>query len=67
MEAKRKLEQNARDHDVFFRQLRGSKDGFSVIADYFSKVTVIEQDKPFLLRMADEAGPDVLLLLVQHL
>jgi len=37
MEAKQKLEQNARDHDLFFRQLRGSKDGFSVVADYFSK------------------------------
>jgi hypothetical protein len=40
MEAKQKLELNARDHALFFRQLRGSKDGFSVVADYFSKGVV---------------------------
>ncbi|KAG2565669.1 hypothetical protein PVAP13_7NG132300, partial [Panicum virgatum] len=46
MEAKQKLEQNARDHDLFFRQLRGSKDGFSVVADYFSKGIVSKTTVP---------------------
>eukprot|EP00262_Sarcandra_glabra_P019055 TRINITY_DN7040_c0_g4_i1.p1 TRINITY_DN7040_c0_g4~~TRINITY_DN7040_c0_g4_i1.p1 ORF type:complete len:606 (-),score=103.23 TRINITY_DN7040_c0_g4_i1:73-1812(-) len=36
-EMKRSLEQNAKDHDQFFQQVKSSKDGFSVIADYFSK------------------------------
>ncbi|KAM3367069.1 hypothetical protein ACQJBY_015998 [Aegilops geniculata] len=46
MEAKQKLELNARDHDLFFRQLRGSKDGFSVVADYFSKGVVSKTTIP---------------------
>ncbi|PKA52706.1 hypothetical protein AXF42_Ash001687 [Apostasia shenzhenica] len=37
LETKRNLEQNAKDQDLFFQQLKNSKDGFSVIADYFSK------------------------------
>ncbi|XP_072981582.1 vacuolar protein-sorting-associated protein 11 homolog [Typha angustifolia] len=37
IEKKRSLEQNARDQDLFFQLLKSSKDGFSVIADYFSK------------------------------
>ncbi|XP_020589182.1 vacuolar protein-sorting-associated protein 11 homolog [Phalaenopsis equestris] len=37
LETKRNLEQNANDQDRFFQQLKSSKDGFSVIADYFSK------------------------------
>lgn len=37
LETRRNLEQNAKDQDRFFQQVRSSKDGFSVIADYFSK------------------------------
>ncbi|XP_058070687.1 vacuolar protein-sorting-associated protein 11 homolog [Magnolia sinica] len=37
LEMKRSLEQNAKDHDRFFQQVKDSKDGFSVIADYFGK------------------------------
>ncbi|KAJ6811689.1 vacuolar protein-sorting-associated protein 11-like protein [Iris pallida] len=36
-ETKRNLEQNAKDPDQFFQQVKSSKDGFSVIADYFSR------------------------------
>ncbi|XP_078157750.1 vacuolar protein sorting 11 [Carex rostrata] len=46
LDAKQKLEQNARDHDLFFRQLKGSKDGFSVIAEYFSKGIVSKTAVP---------------------
>uniref|UniRef100_A0ACD5UXM9 Uncharacterized protein n=1 Tax=Avena sativa TaxID=4498 RepID=A0ACD5UXM9_AVESA len=46
MEAKQKLELNARDHALFFSQLRGSKDGFSVVADYFSKGVVSKTTVP---------------------
>ncbi|KAG0477197.1 hypothetical protein HPP92_013600 [Vanilla planifolia] len=37
LETRRNLEQNAKDQDRFFHQVKSSKDGFSVIADYFSK------------------------------
>lgn len=37
LETKTNLEQNAKDQDQFFKQVKSSKDGFSVIADYFSK------------------------------
>lgn len=37
LETKRSLEQNGRDQERFFRQVKGSKDGFSVIAEYFGK------------------------------
>jgi hypothetical protein len=37
LEMKRSLEQNSKDQDMFFRQVKGSKDGFSVIAEYFGK------------------------------
>eukprot|EP00122_Pirum_gemmata_P009293 Pgem_evm2s8587 len=30
-------EQNATKHDLFFKQLEGSTDGYAVIADYFGK------------------------------
>nr|XP_010942636.1 vacuolar protein-sorting-associated protein 11 homolog [Elaeis guineensis] len=40
LETKRNLEQNARDQNWFFQQLKNSKDGFSVIADYFGKGVV---------------------------
>ncbi|ERN12390.1 vacuolar protein-sorting-associated protein 11 homolog isoform X1 [Amborella trichopoda] len=39
-EMKRSLEQNAKDHDRFFQQVRSSSDGFSVIASYFGKGVV---------------------------
>ncbi|URD94949.1 vacuolar protein sorting-associated protein 11 [Musa troglodytarum] len=37
LDTKRNLELNARDQNLFFQQLKNSKDGFSVIADYFGK------------------------------
>lgn len=37
LEMKRSLEQNAKDQDWFFQQVKNSKDGFSVIAEYFGK------------------------------
>lgn len=37
LETKRNLEQNAKDHELFFQQVKNSKDGFSVIAEYFGK------------------------------
>ncbi|KAK9741925.1 hypothetical protein RND81_03G138000 [Saponaria officinalis] len=37
MDMKRSLEQNSRDQDQFFQKVKSSKDGFSVIADYFGK------------------------------
>ncbi|OAY83369.1 vacuolar protein-sorting-associated protein 11 homolog [Ananas comosus] len=46
LETKRNLEQNARDHALFFQLLKGSKDGFSVIADYFSKGIVSKTTIP---------------------
>ncbi|CAI0383530.1 unnamed protein product [Linum tenue] len=37
LEMKRNLEQNSKDQDRFFQQVKSSKDGFSVIAEYFGK------------------------------
>lgn len=37
LEMKRSLEQNSKDQDRFFQQVKNSKDGFSVIAEYFGK------------------------------
>ncbi|KAK9091894.1 hypothetical protein Syun_026805 [Stephania yunnanensis] len=37
LEMKRSLELNSKDHDRFFQQVKSSKDGFSVIAEYFGK------------------------------
>ncbi|GAB4859345.1 Vacuolar protein sorting-associated protein 11 [Ancistrocladus abbreviatus] len=37
LEMKRSLEQNPKDQDLFFQQVKSSKDGFSVIAEYFGK------------------------------
>ncbi|XP_074286489.1 vacuolar protein-sorting-associated protein 11 homolog [Silene latifolia] len=37
IEMKRSLEQNSTDQDQFYQQVKNSKDGFSVIADYFGK------------------------------
>ncbi|KAL3525158.1 hypothetical protein ACH5RR_013530 [Cinchona calisaya] len=37
LEAKRSLEQNSKNQDQFFQHVRSSKDGFSVIAEYFGK------------------------------
>nr|DAD47063.1 TPA_asm: hypothetical protein HUJ06_017000 [Nelumbo nucifera] len=40
LETKRSLEQNAKDQDRFFQQVKNSKDGFSVIVEYFGKRVV---------------------------
>lgn len=37
LEMKKNLEQNSKDQDRFFQQVKSSKDGFSVIAEYFGK------------------------------
>ncbi|XP_004516854.1 vacuolar protein-sorting-associated protein 11 homolog [Cicer arietinum] len=37
LETKRNLEQNSKDQDRFFQKVKNSKDGFSVIAEYFGK------------------------------
>ncbi|KAF2284810.1 hypothetical protein GH714_030706 [Hevea brasiliensis] len=37
LEMKRSLEQTSRDEDQFFQQVKSSKDGFSVIAEYYGK------------------------------
>ena len=37
LETKRNLEQNAKDQDLFFQQVKNSRDGFSVIAEYFGR------------------------------
>ncbi|KAL5977230.1 Vacuolar protein sorting-associated protein 11 [Asimina triloba] len=39
-EMKSNLEQSTQDQDRFFQQVKNSKDGFSVIADYFGKGVV---------------------------
>ncbi|WOG98850.1 hypothetical protein DCAR_0418196 [Daucus carota subsp. sativus] len=37
LEMKRSLEQNSKNQDQFYQQVKSSKDGFSVIAEYFGK------------------------------
>ncbi|XP_062107206.1 vacuolar protein-sorting-associated protein 11 homolog [Humulus lupulus] len=37
LEMKRNLEQNSKDQELFFQQVKSSKNGFSVIAEYFGK------------------------------
>ncbi|KAG9129047.1 hypothetical protein Leryth_016874 [Lithospermum erythrorhizon] len=37
LEMKRSLEQNSKNQDQFFHQVKSAKDGFSVIAEYFGK------------------------------
>ncbi|CAA2989517.1 vacuolar -sorting-associated 11 homolog [Olea europaea subsp. europaea] len=37
LEMKKNLEQNSKNRDQFFQQVRTSKNGFSVIAGYFGK------------------------------
>lgn len=57
LEMKRSLEQNAKDHDRFFQEVKNSKDGFSVIANYFGKgvVSKTSNGTPGLLR--SDSGP----------
>lgn len=37
VELKRSLQENAADHDGFYKQLHGAKDGFGVVAEFFSR------------------------------
>lgn len=46
LETKRNLELNAKDLNQFFQQVKNSKDGFSVIADYFGKGIVSKTKIP---------------------
>lgn len=45
LEMKRSLEQNSKSQDLFFNQLKSSKDGFSVIAEYFGKGIISKNSK----------------------
>lgn len=45
LEMKRNLEQNSKNQDYFFQQVRTSKDGFSVIAEYFGKGIISKTSK----------------------
>ncbi|XP_023740105.2 vacuolar protein-sorting-associated protein 11 homolog isoform X1 [Lactuca sativa] len=45
VEMKRNLEQNSKNQDQFFKQVRNSKDGFSVIAEYFGKGIISKTSK----------------------
>ncbi|XP_011100628.1 vacuolar protein-sorting-associated protein 11 homolog [Sesamum indicum] len=45
LEMKRNLEQNSKDQDLFFQQVKTSKDGFSVIAEYFGKGIISKTSK----------------------
>jgi len=37
LEIKRSLEENIGQHEVFFKQLEGSPDGFNTVAEYFGR------------------------------
>ncbi|KAL8031083.1 hypothetical protein ABFX02_13G002900 [Erythranthe guttata] len=45
LETKRNLEQNSKNQDYFFQQVRNSKNGFSVIAEYFGKGIISKTNK----------------------
>lgn len=45
LEMKRSLEQNSKNQDLFFNQVKSSKDGFSVIAEYFGKGIISKTKK----------------------
>nr|XP_043629208.1 vacuolar protein-sorting-associated protein 11 homolog [Erigeron canadensis] len=45
LEMKRNLEQNSKNQDQFFNQVKSSKDGFSVIAEYFGKGIISKTNK----------------------
>ncbi|CAI9266352.1 unnamed protein product [Lactuca saligna] len=45
VEMKRNLEQNSKNQDQFFKQVKNSKDGFSVIAEYFGKGIISKTSK----------------------
>ncbi|KAJ0534004.1 putative vacuolar protein sorting-associated protein [Helianthus annuus] len=45
LEMKRNLEQNSKNQDQFFNQVNSSKDGFSVIAEYFGKGIISKTSK----------------------
>ncbi|KAL8264477.1 hypothetical protein R6Q59_022607 [Mikania micrantha] len=45
LEMKRNLEQNSKNQDQFFNQVKSSKDGFSVIAEYFGKGIISKTSK----------------------
>ncbi|KAL8477946.1 hypothetical protein ACS0TY_030013 [Phlomoides rotata] len=45
LDLKRNLEQNSKNQDYFFQQVKTSKDGFSVIAEYFGKGIISKTSK----------------------
>nr|GEV68380.1 vacuolar protein-sorting-associated protein 11 homolog [Tanacetum cinerariifolium] len=45
LEMKRSLEQTSKNQDQFFKQVKNSKDGFSVIAEYFGKGIISKTSK----------------------
>ncbi|XP_051151972.1 vacuolar protein-sorting-associated protein 11 homolog [Andrographis paniculata] len=46
LEMKRNLEQNSKNQDHFFQKVKNSKDGFSVVAEYFGKGIISKTKKP---------------------
>lgn len=46
LEMKRNLEQNSTNQDHFFQRVKNSKDGFSVVAEYFGKGIISKTKKP---------------------
>lgn len=45
IEIKRALQENSADHDAFFKQLHGAKDGFGVVADFYSRGMFVKRTK----------------------
>eukprot|EP01027_Heterolobosea_sp_BB2_P011996 GEZU01017408.1.p1 GENE.GEZU01017408.1~~GEZU01017408.1.p1 ORF type:complete len:1030 (+),score=311.54 GEZU01017408.1:190-3090(+) len=45
-EIKRNLEESAQQHEVFFKQLEGSNDGFSTVSEYFGRGIFNRVTKP---------------------
>eukprot|EP00004_Rigifila_ramosa_P020754 TRINITY_DN5423_c0_g1_i3.p1 TRINITY_DN5423_c0_g1~~TRINITY_DN5423_c0_g1_i3.p1 ORF type:complete len:536 (-),score=155.32 TRINITY_DN5423_c0_g1_i3:7-1614(-) len=56
-DVKRQLEQNAGDHDTFFKQLEGSADGFTTVSEFFgrgmfNRVVLVDGEKTVQLSSA---------------
>jgi len=45
IEYKRSLAEGVGEHDKFFKQLEGSQDGFSIVADYFGRGLFTQQQQ----------------------
>ena len=56
LEMKRSLEVNAGQHDQFFKQLEGSTDGFTTVAEFFGRSIFARPTAANLLQSIDRAG-----------